>query len=120
MGALSVVICAILSHFFLNESLTTFGALGCALCIVRTHQHVPYRTHLTRTQVGSVVIALNGPQEATVGQILAFQKLFLSPGFLVRFSHIGGSVFRLTAVLCVGVGQCRYPRSLDDYHILCS
>jgi hypothetical protein len=40
MGALSVVICAILSHFFLNESLTTFGALGCALCIVRTHQHV--------------------------------------------------------------------------------
>ncbi|KAG8813099.1 hypothetical protein FRC17_001679 [Serendipita sp. 399] len=66
MGALSVVICAILSHFFLNESLTTFGAVGCALCIV-----------------GSVVIALNGPKEATVGQILEFQKLFLSPGFLV-------------------------------------
>lgn len=66
MGALSVVICAILSHFFLNESLTTFGAIGCALCIV-----------------GSVVIALNGPKEETVGQILEFQKLFLSPGFLV-------------------------------------
>lgn len=35
LGALSVVICAILSHFFLKESLTVFGSIGCALCIVR-------------------------------------------------------------------------------------
>ena len=34
LGALSVVICAILSHFFLKESLTIFGSIGCALCIV--------------------------------------------------------------------------------------
>ena len=46
MGALSVVICAILSSIFLNEKLSTFGWLGCTLCIVRplspcTHPH-PY------------------------------------------------------------------------------
>lgn len=34
MGALSVVICAILSSFFLKETLTLFGWLGCGLCIV--------------------------------------------------------------------------------------
>lgn len=34
LGALSVVICAVLSSFFLNEKLTFFGWLGCGLCIV--------------------------------------------------------------------------------------
>ncbi|PPQ96161.1 hypothetical protein CVT26_004796 [Gymnopilus dilepis] len=66
LGALSVVICAILSSFFLNEKLSFFGWLGCTLCIL-----------------GSVIIALNGPQEQTVGEITQFQKLFLAPGFLV-------------------------------------
>ncbi|KAJ6507436.1 magnesium transporter NIPA-domain-containing protein [Mycena vitilis] len=66
LGALSVVICAILSSIFLKETLTFFGWLGCTLAIL-----------------GSVIIALNGPSEASVGQILDFQKLFLSVGFLV-------------------------------------
>ncbi|KAF9483113.1 DUF803-domain-containing protein [Pholiota conissans] len=69
LGALSVVICAILSSLFLNEKLSFFGWLGCGLCIL-----------------GSVIIALNGPQEQTVGQITEFQKLFLSPGFLAYIS----------------------------------
>lgn len=37
-------------------------------------------------KVGSVIIALNAPHEATVGQIVEFQKLFLAPGFLVRLA----------------------------------
>ncbi|KAG2365424.1 magnesium transporter NIPA-domain-containing protein [Suillus spraguei] len=65
MGALSVVICAILSSIFLKETLTIFGWMGCALCII-----------------GSTIIALNGPQEQTPGEIEAFKKLFLAPGFL--------------------------------------
>ncbi|TDL17285.1 DUF803-domain-containing protein [Rickenella mellea] len=69
LGALSVVICAILSSLFLNEKLSFFGWLGCGLCII-----------------GSIIIALNTPQEATVGQITEFQKLFLAPGFLVYAS----------------------------------
>ncbi|GAA5934991.1 uncharacterized protein JCM15063_003122 [Sporobolomyces koalae] len=66
LGAISVVVSNVLSHFFLNERLTTFGWLGSALCIL-----------------GAVVIALNGPQEQTASTIKEFQKLFLSPGFLV-------------------------------------
>ncbi|KAF8133038.1 magnesium transporter NIPA-domain-containing protein [Mycena galopus ATCC 62051] len=66
LGALSVVVCAILSSIFLKETLTFFGWLGCTLAIL-----------------GSVIIALNGPSEASVGQILDFEKLFLSVGFLV-------------------------------------
>lgn len=65
LGALSVVVCAILSSIFLNEKLSFFGWLGCALCIM-----------------GSVVIALNGPKEESVGKIREFQKLFIAPGFL--------------------------------------
>lgn len=34
MGALSVVISAILSSWFLQEKLSLFGWLGCSLCIV--------------------------------------------------------------------------------------
>ena len=41
MGALSVVICAILSSFFLNEKLSFFGWLGCALCVVRPSATTP-------------------------------------------------------------------------------
>ncbi|KAJ6526961.1 magnesium transporter NIPA-domain-containing protein [Mycena vulgaris] len=66
LGALSVVVCAILSSIFLKEKLTFFGWLGCILCLL-----------------GSVIIALNGPSEASVGHIVEFQKLFLSVGFLV-------------------------------------
>ncbi|KAF8590875.1 DUF803-domain-containing protein [Ramaria rubella] len=77
LGALSVVISAILSSIFLQETLTFFGWVGCALCIV-----------------GSVIIALNGPEEATVGQIKAFQKLFLAPGFLA----FGGTIIVVSLV----------------------
>ncbi|EJD02690.1 DUF803-domain-containing protein [Fomitiporia mediterranea MF3/22] len=65
LGALSVVVCAILSSFFLKEKLSFFGWLGCGLCII-----------------GSIIIALNGPSEPSVGEIREFEKLFISPGFL--------------------------------------
>ncbi|KAG2341086.1 DUF803-domain-containing protein [Suillus weaverae] len=71
LGALSVVICAILSSIFLKEKLTFFGWLGCALCII-----------------GSTIIALNGPQEQTPGEIEQFKKLFLAPGFLAYISAL--------------------------------
>lgn len=65
LGALSVVICAVLSSIFLKEKLTLFGKVGCFLCIV-----------------GSVIIALNAPTSHSGGKITEFQKLFLAPGFL--------------------------------------
>jgi uncharacterized membrane protein len=35
LGSLSVVVCAIMSSWFLDEKLTTLGWLACAECIVR-------------------------------------------------------------------------------------
>ncbi|KAH9961547.1 magnesium transporter NIPA-domain-containing protein [Russula dissimulans] len=70
LGALSVVISAILSSIFLNEKLTFFGWLGCALCIF----------------LAGALTARPGPQEASVGQIVEFQHLFLSPLFVVYAS----------------------------------
>ncbi|CAD6887432.1 unnamed protein product [Tilletia laevis] len=66
LGALSVVICAVLSHFILKESLTLFGSVGCFLCVC-----------------GSIIIALNGPEQHASGDIKVFQKMFLSVGFLI-------------------------------------
>ncbi|WWC91928.1 uncharacterized protein L201_006880 [Kwoniella dendrophila CBS 6074] len=66
MGALSVVVAAILSHFLLKEKLTFFGWIGCTLCIM-----------------GAVILALNAPEEQSVTTINEFKKLFLSVGFLV-------------------------------------
>jgi drug/metabolite transporter (DMT)-like permease len=65
-GALSVVLCAILSSIFLKERLTLFGKVGCFLCVI-----------------GSVIIALNGPSDESSGSIVEFRKLFLSVGFLI-------------------------------------
>ncbi|KIR31612.1 hypothetical protein I352_05946 [Cryptococcus deuterogattii MMRL2647] len=66
MGALSVVVAAILSHFLLKEKLTFFGWIGCTLCIM-----------------GAVIIALNAPEEQSVTTINEFKEMFLSVGFLV-------------------------------------
>lgn len=78
LGALSVVVCAILSSFFLNEKLTFFGWLGCTLCIL-----------------GSVIIALNGPKEQSIGKIKVFQKMFLAPGFLAYSSVLFAASFTI-------------------------
>ncbi|KAL4245653.1 hypothetical protein ABKN59_010585 [Abortiporus biennis] len=99
MGALSVVICAILSSFFLKETLTFFGWLGCGLCIV-----------------GSVIIALNGPQEPSIGEITVFQGLFLSPGFLSY-----GSVLIAASLVIVIYFAPRYgSKNMLWYILVCS
>lgn len=129
MGALSVVICAILSHFFLKESLTTFGAIGCALCIVSIASPLlpdfppaPADSDvLASIQLGSIVIALNGPTEETVGQIADFQKLFLAPGFLVRlalsFTRRHSHFFCL---YLIGMGWCCHPDVSRHHHLRCT
>ncbi|KNZ82061.1 Magnesium transporter NIPA2 [Termitomyces sp. J132] len=99
LGALSVVICAILSSIFLKERLTFFGWLGCGLCIL-----------------GSVIIALNGPTEDSVGEIRQFQKLFISPGFIAWIS-----VLIAAAVVIIVFFAPRYgTKSMLWYIMVCS
>ncbi|KAI6166027.1 magnesium transporter NIPA-domain-containing protein [Pisolithus thermaeus] len=99
MGALSVVICAILSSIFLKEKLTFFGWMGCALCII-----------------GSVIIALNGPQESTPSQISTFKTLFLAPGFL---AYIGVLVTVALSII-IYFGPRYGKRNMLWYLAVCS
>lgn len=65
LGALSVVITAILSTIFLKERLSFVGKIGCFMCII-----------------GSVVIVMNAPEQASVSDIRAMKKFVIAPGFL--------------------------------------
>lgn len=65
MGSIAVVTSGALAHFILKERLTLIGWVASALCVL-----------------GSIIIALNGPSEAT-SDIKTFMKLFIGPGFLV-------------------------------------
>ncbi|KAJ7452751.1 magnesium transporter [Mycena galericulata] len=99
LGALSVVVCAILSAIFLKERLNLLGWLGCGLCIL-----------------GATVIALNAPQEDTVGQILDFQKLFVSIIFLV---YVG--IILVASLLIIFVLAPRYGKiNMLWYILVCS
>ncbi|KAL1728117.1 magnesium transporter NIPA-domain-containing protein [Schizophyllum commune] len=99
LGALSVVVCAILSSIFLKEKLSFFGWLGCGLCIL-----------------GSVIIALNGPTEESVGQIREFQKLFLAPGFLAY----AGVLIVAAAVIVFYFGPRYGKQHMLWYIMVCS
>ncbi|KAL8292184.1 hypothetical protein RQP46_001650 [Phenoliferia psychrophenolica] len=99
LGALSVVVCAILSSIFLGEKLTFFGKIGCLLCIL-----------------GATIVALNGPQEATTNNIPAFQKLFFSPGFLVY----AGLVIIASLVLAFYVAPKHGKTNMLVYISICS
>ncbi|KAJ5084244.1 hypothetical protein NUU61_008823 [Penicillium alfredii] len=65
LGALSVVITTILSAIFLKERLSFVGKVGCFCCII-----------------GSVVIAMNAPEQSSVSDIQDMQHFVIAPGFL--------------------------------------
>lgn len=65
LGALSVVVTTILSAIFLKEKLSFVGKMSCGLAIL-----------------GSVIIALNAPEQSAVSDIQSMQKFVISPGFL--------------------------------------
>ncbi|KDN64165.1 hypothetical protein CSUB01_02758 [Colletotrichum sublineola] len=65
LGALSVVLTAILSAIFLKERLSMVGKVSCFLCIV-----------------GSVVIVMNAPENSAVANIQQMQSYVIHPVFL--------------------------------------
>ncbi|KAF9935454.1 hypothetical protein FBU30_000052 [Linnemannia zychae] len=71
LGALSVVVCAVLSSIVLKEKLNLHGKIGCALCIV-----------------GAVVIVLHAPAQAAVTDIDEFKYFVIQPGFLAYMSVV--------------------------------
>ncbi|KAL2477076.1 putative magnesium transporter NIPA6 [Forsythia ovata] len=66
LGALSIIVSAILAHFMLKERLRQMGILGCVSCIV-----------------GSVVIVIHAPQEHMPTSVQEIWTLATQPAFLI-------------------------------------
>ncbi|XP_010256296.1 PREDICTED: probable magnesium transporter NIPA6 isoform X2 [Nelumbo nucifera] len=66
LGALSIIVSAVLAHFLLDEKLQKMGVLGCILCMV-----------------GSTVIVLHAPEESTPNSVLEIWGLATQPAFLL-------------------------------------
>ncbi|KAL8833354.1 MAG: hypothetical protein Q9170_004307 [Blastenia crenularia] len=65
LGALSVLIGAVLGAYFLKEELGTLGKLGCAMCLV-----------------GSVIIVLHAPPDKDIETVDEILHYAIHPGFL--------------------------------------
>lgn len=83
LGALSVLITAVLASHYLNEQMNVIAKLGCVLCIT-----------------GSTMIVLHAPSE---GEILSLQHLgtmIMTPGFMFYLCVvISGSSFLIACVV---------------------
>lgn len=66
LGALSIIVSAVLAHFMLKEKLQKLGMLGCLLCIV-----------------GSTVIVLHAPEEHSISSVQEIWELAIQPAFLL-------------------------------------
>ncbi|XXG50365.1 hypothetical protein AAC387_Pa02g4394 [Persea americana] len=66
LGALSIIVSAVLAHFILKEKLHIFGVVGCILCVV-----------------GSTTIVLHAPQEKAIESVKQVWHLATEPGFII-------------------------------------
>ncbi|XP_042467737.1 probable magnesium transporter NIPA2 [Zingiber officinale] len=99
LGALSVIVSAVLAHFVLDEKLHIFGVLGCVLCVV-----------------GSTSIVLHAPQEKNIESVKEVWDLATEPGF-IAYSCV---VIILVIVLVIQFAP-RYGRThLIVYVGICS
>ncbi|KAM7398414.1 hypothetical protein PAMA_006363 [Pampus argenteus] len=71
LGALSVLISAVLSSYLLGEVLNMVGKLGCLLCVL-----------------GSILLVIHAPQEQEVTSLHDMTNKLLEPGFLVYMSAV--------------------------------
>lgn len=99
LGALSVVITAVLSSIFLKERLSFVGKVGCFMCII-----------------GSVVIVMNAPGESSASNIQDMQKFVIAPGFL----SYAGVVIVTCAFIALWAGPRYGKKSMLVYLSICS
>ncbi|WOL11479.1 putative magnesium transporter NIPA4 isoform X1 [Canna indica] len=78
LGALSIIVSAVLAHFVLKEKLHALGILGCVMCIA-----------------GSVVIVIHAPQEKAITSVLEIWNMATQPAFLLYVASVIVIVFVL-------------------------
>lgn len=82
LGALSVLVTAILSARFLNERLNLHGKMGCMLAIL-----------------GSTIMVIHAPQEDPVSSLQDLGRMMMNPGFLAYAAiALGVSFFLILKV----------------------
>jgi drug/metabolite transporter (DMT)-like permease len=89
LGALSIIVSAVLAHFILNERLHALGVLGCVMCIA-----------------GSVVIVIHAPQEQEITSVREIWNMAIQPGENYRF--IMGVILFVSKVLIPGTLKKRF------------
>ncbi|KFP09314.1 magnesium transporter NIPA2 [Egretta garzetta] len=99
LGALSVLVSAILSSFFLNEKLNLHGKIGCLLSIL-----------------GSTVMVIHAPQEEEVETLNEMSHKLGDPGFVV-FATL---VVIVSLILIVVVGPRHGQTNILVYITICS
>ncbi|KAH9602189.1 hypothetical protein KSS87_018456 [Heliosperma pusillum] len=78
LGAMSIIVSAVLAHFVLNEKLNKLGFMGCLMCIV-----------------GSVIIVIHAPQEHSILSVQEIWNMATQMAFLMYV----GSVLVLVFIL---------------------
>lgn len=78
LGALSILVTAVLAHLMLHEKLNGFGIIGCVLCVT-----------------GSLAIVLHAPEEAPITSVLHVWDLAMQPAFLLYVIAALGAVYVL-------------------------
>ncbi|XP_039920529.1 magnesium transporter NIPA3 isoform X1 [Hirundo rustica] len=99
LGALSVLISAILSSYFLNEKLNIHGKLGCVLCIL-----------------GSTVMVIHAPEEEEVTSLDEMERKLQDPAF-VTFAVL---LTVVALVLIVFMAPKRGQTNILIYVLICS
>ncbi|KAI9668427.1 MAG: hypothetical protein M1831_001181 [Alyxoria varia] len=99
LGALSVVICTILSAIFLKERLSFVGKVGCFNCVI-----------------GSIIIVLNVPEQSAISTIQQMQCFVISPGFL----SYAGIILVACAFVAFWAGPRYGKKSMLVYLSVCS
>lgn len=88
LGALSVLISAVLSSYLLGEVLNIVGKLGCLLCVL-----------------GSILLVIHAPQEQEVTSLREMTNKLLEPGFLVYVALVLVLCAVLVLYCCPRFGQ---------------
>lgn len=78
LGALSILVSAVLAHVVLKEKLNRFGIIGCILCVT-----------------GTIAIVLHAPEEKDLGSVVDIWNLAMQPQFLLYVSVALGMVYVL-------------------------
>ncbi|KAJ3396916.1 hypothetical protein HDU92_001489 [Lobulomyces angularis] len=99
LGALSVVISAVLSSIFLNENLDFAGKIGCIQCVL-----------------GALIIVLNAPENNTTTTVRDFFSFVITPIFLVYTVLVFGCIFYLIHYIAPKYGD-KHPLC---YILICS